>query len=47
MEAGSTGTEILMALRWKLEQSLAAESDLGTAAVKMRSLKEGLDAALA
>ena len=28
MEAGSTGTEILMALRWKLEQSLASESDL-------------------
>ncbi len=46
VEAGSTATEILMALRWKLEESLAAESDLGRAESSMRALKEGLDEAL-
>ncbi|MDE0887789.1 MAG: hypothetical protein OSB70_19925 [Myxococcota bacterium] len=46
IEGGSTATEILMALRWSLEQSISAEIDLGSAEVKMRSLKEGLDAAL-
>ena len=44
--SGSTATEILMALRWKLEQSLSAESDLGRAEARMRLLKEGLDEAL-
>jgi hypothetical protein len=43
MEQGSTATEILMALRWKLDQALAAESGLGLAEARMRSLKQGLD----
>jgi hypothetical protein len=46
LEAGFTATEILMALRSKIEEVLSAEADLGSARGSMRTLKAGLDEAL-
>jgi hypothetical protein len=46
VEAGSTATEILMAVRWSLEKMLAAESELGGLEPRMRSLKEDLEVVL-
>lgn len=44
--SGSTGTEIMMALRWNLEQLLASEPNLGTTAAKMRALLNAVEVAL-
>ncbi|ANM30463.1 hypothetical protein ABI59_14125 [Acidobacteria bacterium Mor1] len=43
---GSTATEILMGLRWKLQQALEEEAGLGSAEVSVRALKKSLDEVL-